>query len=168
VRARRSGPVDIPAGVDTGLRLQMPGSGEAGPAGGPNGDLYLEIKVKHHEVYSRNGDDLMATLEVSMADAVLGSRVRLSALDGELDLELKPGTQSADIITVKDRGVSKLRGGGRGDLKIGVQVVTPTKLSGKEQELIRQFAGSHKAKAPHLAQFQQGLFAKLRDRFLQV
>ena len=103
-----------------------------------------------------------------MADAVLGSRVRVGALDGDLDLELKPGTQSADIITIKDRGVSKLRGGGRSDLKIGVQVVTPTKLSGKEQELIRQFAGSHKAKAPHLAEFQQGLFAKLRDRFLNV
>ncbi|GAB3606177.1 molecular chaperone DnaJ [Conyzicola nivalis] len=168
VRATRKMTVDIPAGVDTGLRLQLPNQGEIGPAGGPNGDLYLEIKVKHHEVYSRNGDDLMATLEVSMVDAVLGSRVRVDALDGELDLELKPGTQSADIITVKDRGVSKLRGGGRGDLKIGVQVVTPTKLSGKEQELMRQFAGSHKSKAPHLAEFQQGLFAKLRDRFLHV
>jgi molecular chaperone DnaJ len=149
VRATRKMTVDIPAGVDTGLRLQLPNQGEVGPAGGPNGDLYLEIKVKHHEVYSRNGDDLMATLEV-------------------LDLELKAGTQSADIITIKDRGVSKLRGGGRGDLKIGVQVVTPTKLSGKEQELMRQFAGSHKSKAPHLAEFQQGLFAKLRDRFLHV
>ncbi|MET4581637.1 molecular chaperone DnaJ [Conyzicola nivalis] len=168
VRATRKMTVDIPAGVDTGLRLQLPNQGEVGPAGGANGDLYLEIKVKHHEVYSRNGDDLMATLEVSMADAVLGSRVRLQALDGELELELKPGTQSADIITVKDRGVSKLRGGGRGDLKIGVQVTTPTKLSGKEQELMRQFASSHKSKAPHLAEFQQGLFAKLRDRFLHV
>jgi molecular chaperone DnaJ len=168
VRATRKMTVDIPAGVDTGLRLQLPSQGEVGPAGGANGDLYLEIKVKHHEVYSRNGDDLLATLEVSMADAVLGSMVRLTALDGELELELKPGTQSADVLTIKDRGVSKLRGGGRGDLKIGVQVVTPTKLSGKEQELIRQFAGSHKGKAPHLAQFQQGLFAKLRDRFLHV
>jgi molecular chaperone DnaJ len=168
VRATRKMTVDIPAGVDTGLRLQLPSQGEVGPAGGPNGDLYLEIKVRHHEVYSRNGDDLMATLEVSMADAVLGQRVTLPGLDGELDLELKPGTQSADIITVKDRGVTRLRGGGRGDLKIGVQVVTPTKLNGREQELIRQFAGMHKAKKPHLAAFHQGLFTKLRDRFLHV
>ena len=69
---------------------------------------------------------------------------------------------------MKERGVSRLRGGGRGDLKIGVQVVTPTKLSGKEQELMRQFASSHKSKAPHLSEFQQGLFTKLRDRFLHV
>ena len=73
MRARRTVPVDIPAGVDTGVRLQMPGSGEAGPAGGPNGDLYLEIKVSNHEVFSRNGDDLLATLEVAMTDAVLGT-----------------------------------------------------------------------------------------------
>jgi molecular chaperone DnaJ len=168
VRATRKMTVDIPAGVDTGLRLQLPSQGEVGPAGGANGDLYLEIKVRHHEVYSRNGDDLMATLEVSMVDAVLGTRVRVPGLDGEIDLELKPGTQSADIITIKDRGITRLRGGGRGDLKIGVQVVTPTKLNGREQEAIRKFAGMHKSKAPHLAEFQQGLFAKLRDRFLHA
>ena len=166
VRARRTVPVDIPAGVDTGLRLQMPGSGEAGPAGGPNGDLYLEIKVRHHEVFSRDGDDLLCTLTVSMADAVLGARAKLHALDGDIELELKPGVQSADIITVKGRGITHLRGTGRGDLRVGVQVMTPTKLDRKERDLMEQFAAHHKAEAPTLARFQQGLFAKLRDRFL--
>ncbi|HVX06600.1 molecular chaperone DnaJ [Humibacter sp.] len=166
VRARRTVPVDIPAGVDTGLRLQMPGSGEAGPAGGPNGDLYLEIKVRHHDVFSRDGDDLLCTLTVSMADAVLGAHTKVKALDGDIDLELKPGVQSADVITVKGRGITHLRGTGRGDLRVGVQVVTPTKLDRKERELIEQFAKHHKAETPTLARFQQGLFAKLRDRFL--
>ena len=166
VRARRTVPVDIPAGVDTGLRLQMPGSGEAGPAGGPNGDLYLEIKVRHNDIFSRNGDDLLCTLEVQMTDAILGTTATLTGLDGDIEVELKPGTQSAEIITVKDRGVTKLRGNGRGDLKIGIQVVTPTKLDHKEKELIQQFAARHKGHAPELSQFQQGLFAKLRDRFL--
>jgi molecular chaperone DnaJ len=166
VRARRTVPVDIPAGVDTGLRLQMPGSGEAGPAGGPNGDLYLEIKVRHHDVFSRDGDDLLCTLTVSMADAVLGTHTKVKALDGDIDLELKPGVQSADVITVKGRGITHLRGTGRGDLRVGVQVVTPTKLDRKERELIEQFAKHHKAETPTLARFQQGLFAKLRDRFL--
>ncbi|KDP90237.1 MULTISPECIES: molecular chaperone DnaJ [Clavibacter] len=168
VRARRTVPVDIPAGVDTGLRLQMPGSGEVGPAGGPNGDLYLEIKVKHHEVFSRNGDDLLATVEVSMVDAILGSDAHIEALDGDVDLELRPGIQSAEIITVRGRGVTKLRGSGRGDLKIGIQVVTPQRLDHKERDLIQQFARRNKAPAPHLAHFQQGLFQKLRDRFLNV
>ena len=166
VRARRTVPVDIPAGVDTGLRLQMPGSGEAGPAGGPNGDLYLEIKVRHHEVFSRDGDDLLCTLTVSMADAVLGTHTKVKALDGDIDLELKPGVQSADVITVKSRGITHLRGTGRGDLRVGVQVVTPTKLDRKERDLIEQFAKHHKTEEPSLARFQQGLFAKLRDRFL--
>jgi molecular chaperone DnaJ len=166
VRARRTVPVDIPAGVDTGLRLQMPGSGEAGPAGGPNGDLYLEIKVRHHEVFSRDGDDLLCTLEVSMTDAILGANTSLKALDGDIDIELKPGTQSAEILTIKGRGVSRLRGSGRGDLRVGVQVVTPSKLDRKERDLIEQFARLHKHDAPTLAHFQQGLFAKLRDRFM--
>jgi molecular chaperone DnaJ len=166
VRARRTVPVDIPAGVDTGLRLQMPGSGEAGPAGGPNGDLYLEIKVRPHEVFSRNGDDLLCTLEVQMTDAVLGTTATLHALDGDVEVELRPGVQSSEIITVKDRGVTKLRGNGRGDLRIGVQVITPTKLDHKERELIQQFATRYKAPEPALGHFQQGLFAKLRDRFL--
>ena len=166
VRARRTVPVDIPAGVDTGLRLQMPGSGEAGPAGGPNGDLYLEIKVRHHEIFSRDGDDLLCTLTVSMTDAVLGTHAKVKALDGDIEVELKAGAQSADVVTVKGRGITHLRGSGRGDLRIGVQVMTPTKLERHERELIEQFAARHKAEAPSLTRFQQGLFSKLRDRFL--
>ncbi|MGR0320402.1 molecular chaperone DnaJ [Agromyces sp. ZXT2-3] len=166
VRARRTVPIDVPAGVDTGVRLQMPGSGEAGPAGGPNGDLYLEIKVRNHEVFSRNGDDLLCTLEVQMTDAVLGTSTKVAALDGDVDLELKPGVQSGEILTVKDRGITHLRGSGRGDLKVAVHVVTPTKLSHRERELVEQLAKQRKAQPPQLGHFQQGLFARLRDRFL--
>ncbi len=168
VRATRSIPVDIPAGVDTGVRIQLSGQGEVGPAGGPNGDLYLEIKVRHHETFSRNGDDLLATLEVPLTDAILGTRTKIRALDGDVELEIRPGTQSAEIITVKDRGITRLRGGGRGDLKIGVQVLIPTRLNPREHELITQFASIRKQPPPRLAQFQQGLFAKLRDRFLNL
>jgi molecular chaperone DnaJ len=168
VRARRKIPVEIPAGVDTGIRLQMPGQGEVGPAGGPNGDLYLELKVRHHDVFSRNGDDLLATLEIQMTDAILGTSAVLSALDGDISVDIRPGIQSAEVITIKDRGVTHLRGSGRGDLKIGVQVLTPTKLSGKAQDLVRELARVQKAVPPHLAQFQQGLFQKLRDRFLNL
>jgi len=166
VRARRKVPVDVPAGVDTGLRLQMPGSGEVGPAGGPNGDLYLEMKVRNHEIFSRDGDDLMCSLEVPMTDAILGTTTTLKALDGDVEVELRPGVQSSEILTIKDRGVTKLRGNGRGDLKVGIQVITPTRLDHKERDLIEQFAARHTAPAPSLSQYQQGLFAKLRDRFL--
>ena len=168
VRARRTISVDIPAGVDTGVRLQMPGQGEVGQAGGPKGDLYLEIKVRHHDTFSRNGDDLLATLEVQMTDAILGTSTTLKTLDGDVSVDIKPGTQSAEVITVKDRGITHLRGSGRGDLRIGVQVVTPSRLSRKEEDLIRQFAEKHRVEAPKLAHFQQGLFTKLRDRFLNI
>jgi len=168
VRAKRKVTVDVPSGVDTGMRLHLPGEGEAGPAGGPNGDLYLEVKVKHHDIFSRNGDDLLATLEVQMTDAILGTTATLPGLDGEIAIELKPGAQSADIVTVKDRGITRLRGGGRGDLKVGIQVVTPVRLNSKESQLIQQFAESRRPVPPEFSTFQQGLFAKLRDRFLGV
>ncbi|HEU4849770.1 MAG TPA: molecular chaperone DnaJ [Terrimesophilobacter sp.] len=168
VRARRKVTVDIPAGVETGLRLQLSGQGEVGPAGGANGDLFLEVKVRHHDIFSRNGDDLMATLEVQMTDAILGTSATIDALDGPVTVEVKPGVQSAEVITVKERGVTHLRGSGRGDLRIGVQVVTPTKLDARQQELIKQFAGTRKSAAPTLTHFQQGLFQKLRDRFLGI
>ncbi|GAA3770775.1 molecular chaperone DnaJ [Microbacterium kribbense] len=165
VRARRTVSVDIPAGVETGLRLQMPGSGEVGPAGGPHGDLYIEITVAPHEVFSRDGDDLLATLEVSMPDAILGATTGIQSLDGPVELEVRPGVQSGDVLTIKGRGITPLRGSQRGDLRVGVHVVTPTRLDAKERALIEQFKKATKAPGPKLAEFQQGLFARLRDRF---
>lgn len=166
VRAKRALSLDIPAGVETGTRLHLPGQGESGPAGGPNGDVYLEVKVKHHDIFSRNGDDLLATLEVQMTDAVLGTQVGLASLDGDVQIEIKPGTQSADVVTIKDRGITHLRGQGRGDLKVGIHVVTPVRLNSKEQKLMQDFAASRRPVPPEFSTFQQGLFAKLRDRFL--
>lgn len=165
VRARRTVSVDIPAGVETGLRLQLPGSGEVGPAGGPSGDLYLEITVAPHEVFSRDGDDLLATLDVSMPDAILGTTTRIESLDGPVDLELRAGVQAGDVLTIKGRGITPLRGSQRGDLRVGVHVVTPTRLDAKERALIEEFAKRTKAPGPRLTEHQQGLFAKLRDRF---
>jgi molecular chaperone DnaJ len=165
VRARRTVSIDIPAGVETGLRLQLPGSGEVGQAGGPNGDLYIEVTVQPHETFSRDGDDLLATLEVSMPDAILGTTATIESLDGPVELEVRPGIQAGDVLTIKGRGITPLRGTQRGDLRVGVHVVTPTRLDHKERALIEDFARRTKAPAPHLSEFHQGLFAKLRDRF---
>lgn len=165
VRAERTIPVDIPAGVDTGLRIQMPGQGEVGEGGGPAGTLYLEINVRHHEVFSRDGDDLLGTIEVSMPDAALGTHATLEGIDGPIDVEVRAGTQSGDVISVADRGVTRLRGAGRGDLKLGVQVLTPTKTDRRTEELLRELRERTKAPGPQLSQHRQGLFAKMRDRF---
>lgn len=165
VRARRTVTIDVPAGVDSGVRLHLPGSGEVGPAGGPAGDLYVEIKVRHNDEFSRLKDDLLCTVDVSMVDAVLGTSFSFEALDGPVEVEVKPGAQSADVLVIKDRGIGHLRGSGRGDLRIALNIVTPTKLSGREKDLFQAFAAARKPQAPKLASFQQGLFAKLRDRF---
>ncbi|WP_248149616.1 molecular chaperone DnaJ [Microbacterium aoyamense] len=165
VRARRTVSLDMPAGVETGLRLQMPGSGEVGPGGGANGDLYIEVNVNPHPIFSRDGDDLLATIDVSMPDAILGTTTTIESLDGPVELELRPGVQAGDILTIKGRGITPLRGSQRGDLKVGVHVVTPTRLDGKERAMIEEFAKRTKAPEPKLAEFHQGLFSKLRDRF---
>lgn len=165
VRASSTIPVDIPAGVDTGVRVQLPGAGEVGPAGGPNGDLFVEITVAHHDVFSRTGDDLLATIEVAMTDAILGTEAVLAGLDGEIKVDIPAGVQSGAAITIKQRGVAHLRGAGRGDLRIAVQVITPQGLSAKETDLVHQFKASRHDAAPRFMKFRQGLFARLRERF---
>jgi len=164
VRATRSLSVDVPGGIETGQRIHLPGQGEIGHGGGPAGDLYLEFTIRGDTIFSRSGDDIIATLEVDMVDAILGTEVTLQALDGEVNVAVKPGVQSADVITVKGRGVTKLRGGGRGDLRLGVHVTTPTKLSAKEADAVKKLKEVRKHQPPTLAGAQQGMFHKFRDR----
>ncbi|MFA5608153.1 MAG: molecular chaperone DnaJ [Leucobacter sp.] len=167
VRERRTIPIDIPSGIDTGTRLQMRGGGEVGPGGGPNGDLFIEFRVTHHDIFSRDGNDLLCTMQLSMTDAILGAESTLEGLDGEVTVTIEPGTQSGDLINIRGRGIQALRTNVRGDLKIAVQVATPTKLSKREQDLVRQFAALRKDEAPHLGEFQQSFFGKIRDRFFR-
>src|SRR5690606_21733974 len=125
----------------------------------------VEVTVEPHPVFSRDGNDLLATIEVAMTDAILGTEVTVDALDGTVDLELRPGVQSGDVLTIKGRGITPLRGSQRGDLRVGVHVVTPTKLDAKSRALVEELAKKTRPPKPELAQFRQGLFAKFRDRF---
>jgi molecular chaperone DnaJ len=100
-----------------------------------------------------------------MPDAILGTTTTIQSLDGPVELEIRAGVQGGDVLTIKGRGITPLRGTQRGDLRVGVHVVTPTRLDGKQRALIEDFARRTKAPPPHLAEFHQGLFAKLRDRF---
>uniref|UniRef100_UPI003A83BE79 molecular chaperone DnaJ n=1 Tax=Leucobacter sp. BZR 635 TaxID=3378705 RepID=UPI003A83BE79 len=165
LRERRTLQVDIPSGIDTGTRMQMRGGGEVGPFGGPNGDLFIEFKVEHNDVFSRDGNDLLSTMQVSMTDAILGTEVEVESLDGMVKVEVPAGTQSGDLVSVRGRGIQGLRATTRGDLKIAMQVATPTKLSNKEKSLIEQLAKLRKDDPPHFGEFKQSFFGKLRDRF---
>ncbi|MDQ6754542.1 MAG: molecular chaperone DnaJ [Actinomycetota bacterium] len=166
VRSRRSLTIKVPAGVGTGTRIQLGAQGEAGPAGGPAGDLYVEIKVNNDPAFLREGDDLHATLSVPMTAAALGTELALDTFDGEQPISVKSGTQAGEIVVLRGLGVTHLRGYGRGDLKVHLHVETPTKVDAAQEELLRQLAqlrGEQFTEGKLVS--SGGMFAKLRDRF---
>ncbi len=132
--------VRIPPGVDNGSRLRIPGEGEAGEWGGPPGDLYLIIHVKEHEIFKRDGSDLYCDLPVRFAQVALGDEVKVPTIYGEeVKLKIPPGTQSGTVFRFKNMGMPDLRGHGRGSLMVRVNVVTPKKLSKRQEDLLREF-----------------------------
>lgn len=168
VRAKRNLEVKIPAGVETGNRIQLSGQGEVGAGGGPAGDLYVEIIVAEHDFLLRDGDDLHLQLNVSMTGAALGTEMEVETLDGKIDVEVKPGTQSGEMIPVKGKGMTRLRSGTRGDLFVHINVEIPTKLSKAEAELLKSFAelrGEKKNDGQVRRNSDSGLFAKFKDAF---
>ena len=140
VRANRTLTVKVPAGVKDGTRILLAGQGEVGPGGGPSGDLHLEVAVKPHPVFTRDGDNLRATLTVPMTAAALGTTVNLDTFDGPQDITIDPGTQSGTTIKLDDLGATRLRRTSRGDLLITIRVEVPQKLDGKQRELLEQLA----------------------------
>ncbi len=128
VRTRRSLTVKIPAGVEDGMRIRLAQQGEVGPGGGTAGDLYVEIHERPHDVYSRKGDDLHCRVTVPMTAAALGTRLTIKTLDSEEAVDVKAGTQPGSTLRLRARGVPHLRGAGRGDLYVHLDVRTPTKL----------------------------------------
>jgi molecular chaperone DnaJ len=162
VRARRKIDLNIPGGVEDGLRLQLSGQGEVGFAGGPSGDLYVDVAVAPHETFGRDGDDLTCIIEVPLHDAVLGALTTINSFDGEERVELEPGLQTGDVITLKGKGVKHLRESGRGNLRIQVKVKTPTKLDAKQKEIFRQLAKLRKADSIKLVEHSSSRFGKRR------
>ena len=141
LRATRTVTVDVPAGIADGQRLRLTGEGGAGAQGSRPGDLYVAIAVAPHDDFVRDGDDLVYRLDVTMVDAALGTTAYVPALDGDVEVELKPGTQPGEVKTFRNRGVPVLQGHGRGDLKILVNVQVPRQLTAEQRDLLEQFAG---------------------------
>jgi molecular chaperone DnaJ len=167
VRARRSIEVEIPAGVEHGMRIRLTGEGEVGPGGGPAGDLYVEIEERKHATFERHGLDLHAAVPVPMTAAALGTSLKLETLDGPVDIEVKPGTQSGTVIPLRGRGVPRLRGSGRGDLHVHLEVTTPSKLDPEQEELLRKLASLRGEESPEgvFRADQPGFFSRIRDAF---
>lgn len=140
VRATRKIKVEIPAGVESGTRIRLSGEGEVGPAGGPAGDLYVEIHELPHEVLQRRGDDLHTSLRIPMTAAALGMDFSLSTLDGVKKITVEPGSQPESVITLKGLGVGRLHRQNRGDLYVHLNVEVPTDLDPRQRELLQELA----------------------------
>ena len=167
VRTRRTMKVRIPAGVEDGTNIQLAGEGEVGSGGGPPGDLFLEILQRPHPIFERQGDDLHCTVTIPMVAGALGATLTVETLDGPRDLDIRPGTQSGQVIPMYGLGVQHLNDTGRGDLVIHVTVETPAKLDEAQEALLRQLAALRGEETPpgRFAPGQQGFFSRLRDAF---
>lgn len=140
VKVRKKVSVKIPAGVDNGSRLRLTGEGEAGSYGGPSGDLYVYIHVEAHDFFQRNNTDVVCSIPISFIQATLGDKIKVPTLNGERELEVPKGTQPGDFFRFQGEGIPHLRNGMRGDQIIRVDVRTPTNISKKQEELLREFS----------------------------
>jgi molecular chaperone DnaJ len=162
VRARRTLTVKVPAGVESGMRIRLTGEGEVGPGGGPAGDLYVEVVERPHPVFTRDGDDLHCTVTLPMTAAALGTTVPLTTLDGDESLDIEPGTQPDEVLTLRARGVPHLRATGRGDLHVHLRIEVPTRLDAKQEELLRDLARLRGEEHPAPSGKSGGLFGRRR------
>jgi molecular chaperone DnaJ len=154
----------IPPGVDTGTRLRVQGEGEAGPNGGPAGDLYVVLEVKEHAFFERRGADLYCTIPLSIAQASLGTELQVPGLGGEERLKVPEGTQSGAVFRIKGKGLPDPHGGGKGDLYYHVRVLTPTKLTRDQRKLMEQLNATLKVDNKP-ADRNSTIFDKVKDIF---
>jgi molecular chaperone DnaJ len=163
VRQERRLVVNVPAGIDSGQRIAVEGQGEAGPRGGPSGDLYVQVTVREHAELIRRGTELFYELPVTFPQAALGGSLTVPTVEGSEAIEVPPGTQSGTEIRLRGRGVPRLRGAGRGDLHVIVTVVVPQKPSKAERDLLKQL-GEVSGPAV-LPKGGPGMLDRLRDLF---
>ena len=130
--------VKIPAGIDDGMRIRSAGNGEPGVNGGPSGDLYVEIRVKEHDVFKRDGDDLHCEVPIAITTAALGGLIQVPTLGGKAEIELPEGVQNGKVFRLRSKGIRGVRSGTPGDLYVHMQVETPVRLTEKQKDMLRQ------------------------------
>jgi molecular chaperone DnaJ len=163
VKKRKKIHIKIPAGIDDGQQLRVAGQGEAGINGGPPGDLYIVFRVEPHEFFERDGDDIYCEIPLTFAQAALGDEIEVPTLHGKVKLKIPAGTQTGTKFRLKGKGVPNVRGYGQGDQHIIVRVVTPTKLTEKQKQLLREFDQLGGQSAQHEA--ADSFFNKVKKAF---
>jgi molecular chaperone DnaJ len=134
--------VAIPAGVDNGMQIRLPGEGQAGSNGGPSGNVFLQVTVKPHEYFRRKNNDILLDMDVNIAQATLGAAIEVPTVDGPARLEIPSGTQPGKVFTLKGKGVPRVRSNGRGDQLVVIDVDIPRKLTKDQRELFEQLAAT--------------------------
>lgn len=161
VEKTRTLSVKVPPGVDTGDRIRLSGEGEAGPEGGPPGDLFVQMSVKQHPIFERDGKHLYCEVPITFVDAALGGELEVPTLDGRVKLKIPPETQTGKLFRLRGKGVKPVRGGGVGDLLCRAVVETPVNLSKQQKELLRKFQESlgqgGKAQSPRQTSWFEGV-----------
>jgi molecular chaperone DnaJ len=164
VRETRRIVVKVPAGIDDGTQIRLSGEGEAGLRGAPPGDLYIEVNVRPHKLFKREGDDIVLDLNLNIAQAALGAEVQVPTVDGtNTTLKIPPGTQYGRVFRLKNFGVPHLRGTGRGDMLVQVRVQVPTNLNEQQKRLLRELGRTlgEATPQPH----DKSFFDKLKEAF---
>jgi molecular chaperone DnaJ len=160
-KRKRKLAVKIPGGVDDGSQMRLSGEGEIGNHGGPRGNLYIQLQVKPHEMFRRDEDDLIVDVDLNFAQAGLGDEVPVPTIDGEPhELRIPAGTQGGETFVVRGKGVPHLRGSGRGDMIVHVNVVTPKNLSKEQRDLLKKLADSMGSEVH--PQEDRGLMGKIK------
>jgi len=162
VRRRRKLEVEIPAGIADGQSIRLLEKGSVGEHGGRPGDLYVRVSVKPHEQLIRDGNDLVYHLPLTMVDAAVGAVLTVPTLSGEEEVEIRPGTQPGEVMVLRGKGMPVLRGRGRGDLKVIIDVMVPRNLNAEQKKLLKKFAESTSSKNYSR---DEGIFEKIKAAF---
>mgnify|MGYP001182245501 CR=1 FL=1 len=163
VRSERRLKINVPAGVDNGTHLRLSREGQAGYNGGPPGDLYVVIKVKDHPIFTREGNDLHCTVPINVAQAMLGTEIEIPTLDGPQRLTIPEGTEHGARFRLRNLGMPRLGGGGRGDLFVHVEVKMPSKLTREQRKLVEKLAETLPADNQPK---EKGIFDKVKEYFV--
>ena len=154
--------VEIPPGIHDGQRIRLSGEGHAGALGGQSGDVYVLVHVRPHDRLVREGDDIYSTVDLTMTEAALGTKVQVPTLEGDVELDLDAGTQPGDIQVLRGHGMPVLQGFGRGDQRVLVNVQIPRRLSEEQRGLLEQFGGTVDEDTYRP---DEGFFEKLKSAF---
>ena len=154
--------IKIPAGIDTGSAIPLRGEGEPGEKGGPAGDLYVYVNVLPHKFFERQGNDIICEMPITFVQATLGASIEVPTLEGKVRYDIPEGTQTGTVFRLKNKGISDVRGYGKGDQYVKVKVHVPEKLNDKQKQILREFA---KETGETVEEQKKGLFDKVKDVF---